>query len=115
MDEYMQHIKKYLPFYDVVFVSSDEYERFRMAEVALSNKIVSYNSFRSEVSNKPLHSHPLYSYGRNNNPEYQHKIAEDVIIEAYLMSKSNFLICCSASNVNYFARSINPNLESIEL
>lgn len=115
MDEYMQHIKKYLPFYDAVFVASDEYERFRMAEVALSHKIVSYDSLRSGVPNKPLHSHPLYSYARNNNPEYQHKIAEDVIIEAYLMANSNFLVCCSASNVNYFARAINPNLECVEL
>lgn len=115
MDEYLQQIKKYLPFYDVVFVSSDEYERFRLAEIALSHKIVSYDSLRSDISNKPLHSHKLYSYGRNNNPEYQHKIAEDVIIEAYLMSKSDFLVCCSASNVNYFARAINSNLECVEL
>lgn len=115
MDHYMHQIKKYLPFYDVVFVSSDEYERFRMAEVALAHKIVSYDSIRSAMPDKPLHSHQIYSYGRNNNPDYQHKIAEDVIIEAYLMSKSDFLVCCSASNVNYFARAINSNLECIEL
>ncbi len=116
MDVYLQAAKDILPNYDVVFISSDEYDRFRLAEIAFSHKAVSYNSIRSKTSNIPLHSHPYdRRYQRNDTFEYQYKIAEDVIIEAYLMSKVNYLMCCSGSNVNYFARAINPNLEAVEL
>lgn len=116
MDIYLQAIKDIIPNYDVLFISSDEYDRFRLAEIAFSHKAVSYDSLRSKTNDVPLHSHPHdRRYLRNNTTEYQHKIAEDVIIEAYLMSKVNYLMCCSGSNVNYFARAINPQLEAIEL
>ena len=52
---------------------------------------------------------------RNNSFEYQHKIAEDVIVEAFLMSKVDFLMCCPDSNVNMLARAINPTLSSMSL
>lgn len=114
--EYMQPIKDMLVDYDVLFVSSDDHERFRLAEVAFKNKIVSYESIRSNKNGIPLHSHPYDPrYNRNNTPEYQYKIGEDVIIEAFLMSKVNFLFCCPGSNVNYLARAINPNLQCKEL
>jgi len=116
MDEYMQIVKENLKNYDKIFVSSDEYERFRLAEIAFKDKIISYNSFRSKINNYPLHSHPNdYRYNRNNTQEYQRKIGEDVIIEAFLLSKTDFIMCCPDSNVNFLARAINPNLKSVSL
>jgi hypothetical protein len=115
MDYYLQIVKEMLPNYDGLFVCSDEYERFRMAEVTFKNKIISYDSIRSKNSN-PLHS-PFYEtrFPRNGSFEYQYKIAEDVIIEAFLMSKVDYLLCCEASNVNYLARAINPTLKALEV
>ena len=111
--EYMQTIKDQLINYDVLFVASDDYERFRLAEVAFKNKIVSYDSIRSK-SKIPLHNHQN-SVGHNTSEEYQYKIGEDVIIEAYLLSKVDHLLCCPGSNVNYLARVINPVLSCKEL
>jgi hypothetical protein len=116
MDKYMQTVKETLVNYDKIFVCSDEYQRYRMAEVAFKNKFISYDSLRSPGNNTPLHSHPNDPrYSRNDSWEYQRKIAEDVITEAFLMSKTNLLMCCPESNVNFLARAINPNLPSISL
>ena len=116
MAEYLQIIKEKLVNYDVLFVCSDEYERFRLAEVTFSNKVVSYDSLRSNADRTPLHSHPNdMRYTRNDSFEYQYKIAEDVIIESFLMANVDFLVCCAGSNVNFLSRAINPNLNSITL
>lgn len=116
MCDYMQAVKEKLVDYDTLFVCSDEQERFKMAKFAFSKKIVYWNSLRSEKGNIPLHSHPNdYRYSHSRTEEYQYKIAEDVIIESYLLSKCDFIMCCPASNVNYFARAINPNVEYLEL
>jgi hypothetical protein len=116
MDKYMQTVKETLVNYDKIFVCSDEYERLRLAEVAFKDKFICYNSLRSKLNNIPLHSHPNDPrYNRNDTQEYQKKIAEDVILEAFLMSKTDFLMCCPESNVNFLARAINPKLQSISL
>ena len=116
MHQYMQHIKDIISKYDKIFICSDEYDRFRMAEVAFGKKVISWDSIRSKEEATPLHSHPSDPrYNRNGSCEYQYKIAEDVIVEAYLLSKVDFLFCCSGSNVNYLARAINPNLDYVEL
>lgn len=116
MCNYMQVVKEKLVDYDKLFVCSDEQERFKMAEFAFWRKIVSWDSIRSKNKELPLHSHSADPrYNRNNSPKYQHKIAEDVIIESYLLSKVDYLICCPGSNVNYLSRAINPNLEYVEL
>lgn len=116
MDVYLQAIKEKIKDYDVLFICSDEHDRFQLATVAFKNKAVSYDSIRSRKNGFPLHSHPHDRfYGTDRSFEYQYKIAEDVIVEAYLMSKVDFLLCCSGSNVNYFSRSINPKLQCEEL
>ena len=99
--DYFQTIKDKAAAYDVIFCASDEDHRLQALKTVFGNKVVYYNSIRSE-SAEPLH----YS----NTPKF--KIGEDVIIEAYLMSKTDFLFCCGNSNVNYFARAINPELPS---
>tara|TARA_R110000851_G_scaffold309984_1_gene469598 strand:+ start:3879 stop:4676 length:798 start_codon:yes stop_codon:yes gene_type:complete len=115
MDDYMSFIRKKVLDYDKLFICSDEWDRFRLAEISNKNKAISYDSIRSK-GGVPLHGHPVYSpHKRVEDFDYQYKIAEDVIVESYLMSKVDYLVCCSGSNVNYFSRVINPNLEAIEL
>lgn len=115
MDHYLQVVKEKLVDYDVLFVSSDEHDRFRLTEIVFKDKVVYYDSIRSPNEN-PLNIPYYYThYPRNGTFEYQYKIAEDVIIEAFLMSKVDYLLCCEASNVNYFARAINPDLQSLEV
>jgi hypothetical protein len=99
--EYFQTIKDKAANYDLIFCASDEAERINALITVFGDKVVTYNSLRSE-SAEPLH----YS----DKPKF--RIGEDVIIEAYLLSKTDFLFCCSNSNVNYLSRAINPTLES---
>jgi len=115
MNDYLQVVKDTLVDYDKLFICSDEHERFKLASVVFSRKAVYLDSLRSE-SAAPLHSHPDdMNYHWRSDYAYQRKIVEDVVTEAYLMSKTDMLICCPGSNVNYLARAINPNLKSITL
>lgn len=102
--EYFQAIKDKAVDYDLIFCASDEAERIDALTTVFGDKVVTYNSLRSETA-EPLH----YS----DKPKY--RIGEDVIVEAYILSKTDFLFCCSNSNVNYFSRAINPTLQSIAL
>jgi hypothetical protein len=115
MDLYLQQIKHHLVNFDHIFICSDEHDRFRLAEIVFRKKAISYDSIRS-INANPLHS-PFYEkrFPRNWSEEYQYKIAEDVIIEAYLMSKVDLLMCCEGSNVNHLSRTINPNLPTIDV
>jgi hypothetical protein len=116
ISNYMQKIKDTMDNYDALFVCSDEHERFRMVECTFGDKVISWNSIRSKNKDTPLHSHPQdRRYHRNNTMEYQRKIAEDVVLETYLLSRTDFLMCCPGSNVNYLARAINPKLPYIEI
>lgn len=113
---YIDEIKKVEKNYDKIFITSDEQERFDAVKNKFADKAISYAALRSSASDKPLHM-PSYEtrWTRDPSYEYQYKIAEDVIVESYLMSKTDFLFCFSASNVNLFARSLNPELECMEL
>jgi hypothetical protein len=116
MNDYMQIVKEKLINYDKLFVCSDEYERYILPKTVFGDKVIGYESIRSGDNDIPLHASPNdYRYKRPNDFQYQYKIAEDVIIEAYLMSKVNFLICAPSSNVNFLARAINSNLEYLDL
>ena len=109
MDKALQAVKERIPSYDKLFICSDEYYRYKLASVAFSHKAIAYDSIRSESSD-PLHTNYI---NNKKGADYFKKIAEDVIIEATLMAKTDFLICCPGSNVNYLARAINPNLNSL--
>jgi len=116
MCDYMQKIKEIAKDYEKIFVSTDEEERFLLMKLVYGEKILSWDTTRSKENNIPLHSHPHDTrYARINSSKYQHKIVEDVIIESYLLSRVNYLMCCPGSNVNYLSRAINPNLEYVEL
>jgi len=114
-EEIIKEVESRLEDYDKLFVCSDEQEKFLNVKNYFGDKVIFYDALRSS-SNKPLHSHPIYNQsGRNNDENYQYKIAEDVILESYLMSTTDFLICTTGSNVNYLSRALNPNLSSITL
>ena len=66
------------------------------------SKVIEYPTFRSK-NEAPLH----YQSSHNWSKYY---IGEDVIVEAYLLSKVQMLVCGTASNVNYFVRALNKDL-----
>lgn len=103
--EYLQTIKDKAANYDIIFCASDEASRYNVLKTVFGDKVVSYDSIRSDTA-APLHY-------KDDILKYQ--IGEDVIIEAFLLANTDFLFCCSNSNVNYLARAINPKLESITL
>jgi hypothetical protein len=116
MKDYFFEIDKVVNNYDKIFICSDENSRFIFAKNYYGDKVVSYNALRSGQDGTPLHM-PWYErrWVRNPSFEYQYKIAEDVIVESYILSNVDYLFCCGPSNVNYFSRAINPNLEAIEI
>ena len=89
--------------YDKIFVCSDEQERVNVVQKVFGEKVITYSSIRS-ISDASLHHTPTNTIG------YKYKIAEDVIIEAYILAQTNFLLCLPNSNVNYLARAINPDI-----
>lgn len=107
MKEYMQIIKNKLKDYDYLYVSSDEEYRYKFVKAVFGEKVITYNSIKSD-NDKPLHH-------SKKEPNYQYKIGEDVIIESYLLSKTDFLLCFSNSNVNFLSRCLSPNLEFLSL
>jgi len=100
--EYLQIIKDKAASHDIIYCASDEYSRYNMLKVVFGDKVVTYESIKSD-NDRPLHY-------RNDVSKY--KIGEDVIIESFLLSKTDFLFCCGNSNVNYLSRAINPTLQS---
>jgi len=100
--DYLQTIKDKATTFDIIYCTSDEYNRYNMLKTVFGNKVVTYESIKS-YDDTPLHY---------NDNVSKYKIGEDVIIEAFLLSKTDFLFCCGNSNVNYLSRAINPYLKS---
>lgn len=107
MKEYMPIIKNKLRDYDYLFVSTDEEYRYKFIKAVFGDKVITYNSYKSSTD-KSLHH-------TGHKPTYQYKIGEDVIIESYLLSKTNFLLCFSNSNVNFLSRCLSPNLDFLAI
>jgi hypothetical protein len=105
---YFNNIDRITEGYDKIFIATDEQERYNAMRQRYGDKIISYNSIKSETSNA-LHHNPMLT------DKERRKAGEDVIIEAYLLSKCNFLGICTNSNVNYLARAINPTLQHVLL
>jgi hypothetical protein len=85
-----------------MFVCSDEQLRINVLRYEFGKKVIFYDSIRSKTES-PLHYYKQYKYSPS-------KIGEDVIIEAYILSKCNFLLCCPQSNVNFLACHLNENI-----
>jgi len=103
MEFYISRIKQYIKDYDLIFVASDEQSRIDAIKKAFGDIVVEYPaSFRS-INETPLHYANNYRYSK-------YYIGEDVIIETYLLARVDTLLCCTNSNVNYFARVLNTDL-----
>lgn len=102
MEYYVDKIKKYIDNYDILFVTSDEQSRVDYIKSIFGDKVVLYPTFRSS-NEQPLHYHSSHNHNK-------YFVGEEVIIEAYLLARTNFLLCCSGSNVNFFVRCLNQHL-----
>tara|TARA_R110000803_G_scaffold109199_1_gene177570 strand:- start:7292 stop:8086 length:795 start_codon:yes stop_codon:yes gene_type:complete len=103
IENYYKEIDHYLESYDYLFITSDEQKRVDSLKSRYGEKVIEYNATFRSISTTPLH------YGNHlvNSPYF---IGEDVIVEAYLLSKVNMMLCCTNSNVNFFSRALNENL-----
>jgi len=100
---YVHEIDEVIKDYDCLFVTSDEQQRVDFLKQRYGERVVIYNASIRSASSAPLH----YGNSSVSSPYY---VGEDVIVEAYLLSKTNNLLCCTGSNVNFFVRALNLNL-----
>lgn len=104
----------YLPTYQKIFANKKETAK-HILEIGIGDNFCSSGNggsiklWHDYFQNATIHALDIISF------EYQYKIAEDVIIESFLMANVDFLVCCAGSNVNFLSRAINPNLNSITL
>jgi hypothetical protein len=106
--------------YDMIFCSSDEFEIIEKLKNRYKNKIITYDSTTRSIfcdfqmprtdSSEPTHAfkyNTLINWSKENSG---YQIGEDIIMEVYLLSSVDFLLCGCNSNVNYFIRAINSHL-----
>lgn len=98
--------------YDVIFAASDDEHEINYLKNMFGKKLITNNSLRS-LTGSALHHHENRRIVKDC--EYNYKIGEDVIIETYLLSKTDFLFCTTDSNVNYLVKVMNPNLKYITI
>lgn len=103
IEYYIDQIALYIDDYDYIFIASDEQYRVDCIKQAFGDKVIEYNVTTRSASSAPLHYHTEFQCSK-------YHIGEDVIIEAFLLAKTNYLLCCTGSNVNFFVRALNPNL-----
>jgi hypothetical protein len=103
MHLYINEIDNHLKNYDAIFVTSDEQARVDYIKNIFKDRVITYPTFRS-LNEGPLHYQNNYSHNK-------YFIGEEVIIEAYLLSRTDFLLCCTGSNVNFFIRCLNKNIK----
>ena len=95
--------KPYTDMYDLIFLSSDQIEYIDIFKKYYGEKLITYDTNIRSSGNIPLHYANGYNYSK-------YKIGEDAIVEAYLHSKTDFLLGTVNSNVNYFIRALNKNI-----
>jgi hypothetical protein len=100
---YIDRIATYIEDYDILFITSDEQNRLDAIKKAFPDKALDYPATFRSTNNIPLH----YA---NNYECSKYYVGEDVIVEAYLLAKTDMLLCCTNSNVNYFVRILNTKL-----
>jgi hypothetical protein len=95
--------KPYAEMYDLIFLTSDQQEYIDVFKNYFGSRLITYDTDIRSSGNIPLHYANGYNYSK-------YKIGEDTIIEAYLHSKTDFLLGTVNSNVNYFIRALNKNI-----
>lgn len=104
---YLNKIEDMLKQYDVLFAMSDEEDKINTLKQTFGDRVVTYDTFRSN-SSTPLHVSPKHNYNMR-------LLGEEVLIESYLLAKTDFLLLYTGSNVNFYSRVVNPNLQYINL
>jgi hypothetical protein len=107
IDVYFSHIDKHIENYDKLLLCTDEEYTVDIFSERYKQKLITYDSIRSkEKNNIGVHQ----SIGLSN----PYKMGEDVVIETYLMSRSDFLIK-TISNVSNSVLMINPAIKYVEI
>ena len=88
-----------------IFVASDEQDFIDQMESRFPNRIICYAAKRSK-NGKPIH------YGNAKNT--RRKLGEDALIDAFLLSRGNYLIRTS-SNLSLWSTYFNPSMPVLEL
>lgn len=104
---YLDKIEATLQDYDVLFAMSDEQGKIDALRERFGNKVVTYSTFRS-MNNMPLHVLPHHTYNKR-------LLGEEVLVEAYLLARTDMLLLYTGSNVNFYSRALNPHLQYINL
>ena len=90
--------------FDRIFLMSDSQRVVNKFKDIYKDRLITYDeAIRS-------HSHVATHVDKDITNPY--KVSEDVIVEAYALSKTNFLLLSGPSNVNYFSKCLSPNLNS---
>jgi hypothetical protein len=105
--KYLKKIENIANDYDIIFATSDEQSKIDILIEYFGNKLITYPTFRSP-NGLPIHISLRHLYEPN-------LIGEEVLIEAYLLSKTDLLLLYTDSNVNFYVRALNPNLPYINL
>lgn len=99
---YVDEITQLASDYDYIFAASDEQGKIDVLKHYFGSKLLTYHTFRSP-NRAPIH----ISLRHMHSPKL---IGEEVLIEAYLLSKTKMLLFYTGSNVNFYIRALNPNL-----
>jgi hypothetical protein len=97
IDYYLQCVDKEFPKYDKIFLLTDEKEAYDAFKDKYKDDLIHYNSKMSPRGRYIL------------DIAHGYKLGEDVLIEALLASRTNYLIC-GTSNVSVGIRIINNKI-----
>jgi hypothetical protein len=101
--KFLDKIKQLSAGYDLIFAMSDEQSKIDVLQEAFQDRLVTCNTYRSP-SNMPLH----ISMRNMHNPRL---IGEEVLIEAYVLARTDRILLYTGSNVNFYVRALNPTLQ----
>jgi hypothetical protein len=85
-----------------IFLMSDSQRAVNKFKDIYKDRLITYD--------EAIRSHSDVATHMDKDIGNPYKVSEDVIVEAYALSKTNFLLLSSPSNVNYFTRCLAPNL-----
>lgn len=115
LSNYFYETDKYIDMYEQLLVCSDEQFSVDAFKARYGKKVISYNSVR-ETDPAAIHNCPHgMRKGAHNKFYYDgfvYQNGRDCVIEAYLLSRSSFLLK-TLSNVSHFAVMSNDKLDFI--
>lgn len=114
LDNYFTETDKYIDQYDQLLVCSDEQYSVDAFKERYGKKVFSYDSAREII---PGHVYqgphgPRMGVHNQHSGNFVYENGRDCVIEAYLLSKSSFLLK-TLSNVSHYAVMANENLNFV--